>query len=342
MKKVLILVGGPGGEAQVSLNSGRFIFEHFPREVYGEPLVLCVSPDKRLAIFDDYDFVDLNGNTASLKTGLSFFPTGDLTSELSKLSLLPSDVVAFPVLHGKYGEDGGFLSFLDCLGIPYAGFQAAASAIAFDKILTKLVCESQGLPVVPYVWFEKSSRIKSRPFPGADHLFVKPSREGSSLGVYRVATESQFMDAVEQAFLYDSKVLVEPEITGRELECAVLETKEGWISSPMGEIVHQGWYSFEEKYLKSSKTKTVLAELTDSVSKIMREAAIQTVQVLEGNGFARVDFFLDNGGKWYINEINTLPGFTSISMYPWLMEQAGYKPVELIEMIIKQSLWRDS
>lgn len=335
-KYVGILVGGPGGEAGVSLCSGRFVHSFFPKE-FANAFFIYMGADHKISLHRDDSFMEGEGNLLQAKKGLSSFPSGALPGQLENFGI-PLDQLRgiFPLIHGTFCEDGKFLAYLEVLGIPFAGCSSVTSMHCFDKVLTKLSLLSSGVDVVPFIWGISPEMLLGHPF-SPQPVFVKPARQGSSLGVKRATGEDDYKSALEYAFEFDTKVLVEPEIPGRELEVALLETPDGWVVSQAGEIDSgkSGFYSFEAKYETQSDAKTSIAELSAPLEMELQEQALEAAALLDLRGFARIDFFLDANEKLWLNEINTLPGFTGISMFPYLMEDSGFEPAELIRVILE-------
>ena len=261
--------------------------------------------------------------------------------------------VAFPVLHGKYGEDGTIQGMLEMLGIPYVGCGVLASAVGMDKAYTKILFERAGIPQTKYIYIRKrengyymvndnfeeeelkiekiTSKLK---FP----MFVKPSNSGSSVGVKKVTTIEELKSAIENAQQYDNKILIEEEIVGKEVECAILEDEKINVST-VGEIKSaEEYYSFDAKY-NIPESKTIIpAEIAKDETQRIKELAIKAFKAIDGKGLARVDFFIENEtNKIYINEINTMPGFTQISMYPKLFENIGIGYTELLDKLIENA-----
>jgi len=254
--------------------------------------------------------------------------------------------VVFPVLHGTYGEDGTLQGLLELANVPYVGCGVLASAVGMDKVVMKGAFRDNGLEVGPFFWFlsrdwhERRSAIIDKMRVRRCPLFVKPANLGSSVGITRVEDPSRFEAAVELAASYDRKILVEDEIVGRELEVSVLGNDRAEASLP-GEIVsHADFYDYEEKYLSDSAELVIPADLTPEIQQRAREAAVAAFRAVDGSGLARVDMFLTPDDRIIINEINTLPGFTSISMYPKLWEATGIIYSELIDNLVHLALER--
>jgi len=256
--------------------------------------------------------------------------------------------VMFPVLHGPNGEDGTVQGALELAGVAYVGSAVTGSATAMDKDVGKRLMRDAGLPVVPFVTLTAASKLDyaaATAALGTPSLFVKPSNMGSSVGVSGAASEAEYSAACELAFRFDHKVLVERAISGaREIECSVLEDADGDVrASQLGEIVpskKHGFYSYEAKYLDSKGAALQIpAALTPAQADRIREFAIAGFKLLGCEGMARVDFFLKDEHV-FINEVNTLPGFTSISMYPKLWEASGLSQADLMETLITHALAR--
>lgn len=248
----------------------------------------------------------------------------------------------FPVLHGPFGEDGTVQGLLDLCGVPYVGSDALGSSLGMDKDLTKRVARDAGLPVLPYAVLNAPDELwKARELPLP--LFVKPARLGSAVGVYKVKKRSDLPAAVKRAFRFDSKVLVERGVPARELECAVLGRTCRARASGVGEIrPNAEFYSYEAKYEDPDGAALLIpAEVPASVAAEIRTMSLLAFEALSLDGLARVDFFLDrNTGKVWFNEVNTIPGFTSISMYPKLWEAAGLSFSRLVGTLLSLAVER--
>ena len=278
------------------------------------------------------------------------WPDSTLSRELavrrpdgSEQSLGDVDVV-FPILHGRFGEDGTVQGFLELLGLPYVGAGLLMSAIGMDKNTTKSILKSAGVPVVPWVTLTRAAlahdrplwerRVRSLGLP----VFVKPARAGSSVGVSKVTDWEELDAALDVAFAEDGTVLVERAVIGREVECGVLEGREGGAArvSVAGEIVISGreFYDFEAKYLDAPGIDLVCpAELHEGELAEMRRIAARAFEAVGGEGLARVDFFF-TGTEFFVNEVNTMPGFTPISMFPKCWIASGMPYDELITELI--------
>ena len=330
MKKVGIIYGGASTEHEVSKMSAESVIKNINKEKYEV---------KQIYIDFDGKWFAVNENG---KEKIS-----NIEEELKQYD------VVFPVLHGKYGEDGTIQGMLEMWKIPYVGCKVLASSVGMDKVYTKIIFEKAGIPQTPYIYIRKqldkykiitenfdeqeldleiiTSKLK---FP----MFVKPSNSGSSVGVKKANNCEELQEAIEYAGKYDTKILVEQGVDGKEVECAVLEIKNKEVlASTVGEVISaEDFYSFEAKYNKPESKTIIPANIEQSQIEQIRKLAVKAFKALDGNGLSRVDFFIEKGtNKIFINEINTLPGFTKISMYPKLFDAVGIGYSELLEKIIE-------
>ncbi len=259
--------------------------------------------------------------------------------------------VVFPLLHGPFGEDGTVQGLLEMAPVRYVGCGVAASAVAMDKRLTKTVLSQEGLPTGRWEAFNKrqweydSQAVLERLGKLGLPVFVKPARAGSSMGITRVTSEDDLRAAIELAQQHDPMLIVEAANPGRELECGILALPEGGlVASPLGEIVVEegDFYDYESKYFATEGVRLICpADVDEKASDQMREAAKVAFELIGGEGLARVDFFYDQAaGDFIINEINTMPGFTPYSMYPRVLQAAGYGYPQLIEVLLSEALQR--
>jgi D-alanine-D-alanine ligase len=251
----------------------------------------------------------------------------------------PDIDVVFPVLHGTFGEDGTVQGLLELADLPYVGAGVLASSVSMDKEVQKKLCAASGLPVVDYFVFTSGWTFFEPPFPFP--WFVKPANLGSSVGISKVKSPGEVCPAVKLASEFDRKVIVERGIAGREFECSVLGNEDPKASVPCEILPSVEFYDYEDKYLLNKAQTVVPADLTaDQTSEIQR-LAIACYQTVGCEGMARVDFLLETAtGKFFINEINTIPGFTSISMYPKMWEANGLPFPALIDRLIELALER--
>lgn len=264
------------------------------------------------------------------------------------LGLSPAEAVVFPVLHGPYGEDGTVQGVLEILGLPYVGAGVGASAVGMNKLYCKGILQSAGLPVLPWLACRREDwRVKAAGFAAAVEqrfgfpVFVKPANLGSSVGVSRCTSCDEIDRAVRQAFEYDEWILAEPGLTAREIEVSVLGGASPRVSVP-GEIVPGDvFYSYEAKYLRNDSKLLIPAPLETGQTAEIRRLAGEVFRVLQLDGMARIDFLLDRQeNRIWINEPNTIPGFTKISMFPKLWEASGLGGVELVKELIRLARYR--
>ena len=262
--------------------------------------------------------------------------------------------VVFPVLHGLGGEDGTIQGLLEMFQVPYVGCGVLASSVGMDKVYTKAIFEKAKINQTPYIYIKKVNEeykiiteefeeekldLKKITLKLKYPMFVKPSNSGSSVGVKKATNEEELKIAIENAGQYDNKILVEQGVIGREVECAVLDDKDV-IASTVGEIVSaEEFYSFDAKYnIPDSKT-IIPADIEEVQIEQIRKLAVKAFKAIDGKGLSRVDFFIENDTQnIFINEINTMPGFTKISMYPKLFEAVGIKYAELLDKLIKNAI----
>jgi D-alanine-D-alanine ligase len=254
----------------------------------------------------------------------------------------PEIDVVFPVLHGTFGEDGTIQGLLELADLPYVGAGVLASAISMDKEMTKRVCMERTLPVVDYVVVTRETpdpcQVASKlPFP----VFVKPANLGSSVGISKAHNGAELEAAARLAAQYDHKIIVERAIVGRELECAVLGNEEPQASLPCEILPSREFYDYEDKYLLDRAQTKIPADLNPAKTDELRRLAVEGYRAVECAGMARIDFFLESAtDRLYINEINTIPGFTSISMFPKMWEHSGVAFPALIDKLIQLALER--
>lgn len=330
-----VLFGGKSAEHEVSLRSAKNVVEAMDKEKYNPVLILIDKAGKWF--FSDQNLQNTGKEVALVPQG-----EGNII-EILKGEVAERVDVVFPVLHGTFGEDGTVQGLLKLAGVPFVGAGVLGSAVGMDKDAMKRLLRDAGLPTAKFlvyrnpiaVNFDDVAREVSVPF------FVKPANLGSSVGVHKVHNEAEFANAVEDAFQYDTKIIIEEFIEGREIECSVLGN-ENPIASLPGEVIptHE-FYSYEAKYLdENGATFGIPAKLPEDTVKEVQRLAIETFKALCCEGMGRVDCFLLPDGRVVVNEINTIPGFTSISMYPKLWEASGIGYTELIDKLIQLALER--
>ena len=312
--RVALLYGGRSGEHEISIRSAKAIMER-------------MDPAKYEII--EY-FIDQDGK---------WNPRPILPEPRAQ----PDIDVVFPALHGTFGEDGTVQGLLELAGLPYVGSGVLASAISMDKEVMKRVCQERLLPVVDYVTITRDTPpdlevlTKKLPFP----MFVKPANLGSSVGISKTHNRAELEAAIRLAAKYDRKIIVERGIAGRELECAVLGNDAPLASLPCEILPSREFYDYEDKYLLDRAETRVPADLLPEKTEELRRLAVGCYRAVECEGMARVDFLLEaSTNRLYINEINTIPGFTSISMYPKMWEHSGIPFPALIDQLIELAIER--
>jgi len=331
--RIALLFGGRSAEHDVSLVSAGAIFRNLNRRRY-KVLSLYITKAGRWKVVPS---PLVSRRDLERGRGLDFLPW---TKE-GRGAGLRADIY-FPVLHGPFGEDGTIQGLLEMAGVPYIGAGVLGSALGMDKAATKILLESAGLPVVPFrVILEPDWR---RDRAGLLRLvrkefrlpfFVKPANLGSSVGITKVKKDRDAAAALETAFRYDRKAVVEKGIAGRELECSVLGNDEPEASLPGEVIPHREFYDYKDKYVDGKTGFVIPARLPASVVARVRHLAVEAFRTLDLAGMARVDFFLERpGGRLYVNEVNTIPGFTEISMYPKLWAASGLLFPALLDRLV--------
>ncbi|MFD1414145.1 D-alanine--D-alanine ligase [Oceanobacillus jeddahense] len=350
-KKVGIVFGGKSSEHEVSLQSAKNIVDAINLDKY-EVYLLGIDKQGNWHVNDRSHYL-INEEDPSLialnKTGegIAIVPGAEKNQIIqtdSDVSMDQLDVI-FPIVHGTLGEDGSLQGMLRMANIPFVGSSVLGSAISMDKDIAKRLLVDAGLNVARGYSFRKGKQdqISYQDIAAelGTPLFIKPANQGSSVGVHKVETEEAFNHAIQDAFLYDHKILVEEAVVGREIECSVLGNEQPIASVP-GEILPTvEFYSYEAKYIDESGARLEIpAALEKEVVEQIQTTAIQAFEALNCEGLARVDVFLKEDNTIIINEINTLPGFTKISMYPKLWEESGISYRELIEKLIELAIER--
>ena len=345
-KKLGVIFGGMSTENEVSVVSANSVLNNLDKEKY--------------EIYPIY--IDKDGEWWEYKEDNNNREWGQEVEKKEKIEniikYLKDLDVMFPVLHGLYGEDGTIQGLFELLKKPYVGCGVLASSVGMDKVYTKVVFEKAGLNQANYEYIRKfedkyiyvnkqfNEKIlgleetvkeisKNLTFP----MFIKPSNSGSSVGINKAKNEKELEEYLKYAAKFDNKVLIEEGIEGREVECAVLGNEEV-IASCVGEIKPaEEFYSYDAKYKNEESKTEIPANIPEDISNEIRKQAIKAFKAIDGKGLSRVDFFVEkNTNKIYINEINTLPGFTSISMYPKLCEESGITYKELLNKLIELAL----
>lgn len=341
MKQVAVIFGGMSEEHDVSCVSASYIAEHLNKEQYR---VLLIGITKsggwywfRGPASDLRNGTWEQGDCLPCRLSPNRGDKGLLISTAQGMEILPVDVI-FPALHGRYGEDGCIQGLFELAGIPYVGCGVAASKLGLDKVLSKMAFAAAGLPQADWVLLdhiEDSSVAIAKVEQEIGYpCFVKPANTGSSIGISKAKNREQLVEALRLAETIDPKILVEKEVVGRELECAVLGNQAPQVSC-VGEVLSAGdFYDYESKYENAASQTVIPANLPIEVSDRIRELAIRAYQAIGGSGLSRADFFLAENGKIFVNELNTLPGFTQISMYPKLWAHDGIPYEQLLDQLI--------
>ncbi|HSD09883.1 MAG TPA: D-alanine--D-alanine ligase family protein [Candidatus Binatia bacterium] len=349
--RVGLLFGGRSGEHEISIRSAHSVAEAIDRDRW-DPVLVGIDRAGRWYLHDERSFraleKDAAGNTenevllVSRRDGV-----GLVRSEQANGNLVRLDVV-FPVLHGTFGEDGTIQGMLEMFALPYVGAGVLGSAVGMDKDVQKRLLHEAGLPIVDYEvvrqpdWQKAREEVRGRMARLGFPVFVKPANLGSSVGISKARSSSELDDAIGLALSYDRKALVERGIDAREIECSVLGNDEPSASLP-GEIVAGAdFYSYAAKYSDESVARLLIpAPLSEALQGSVRSLAVRTFRTLDCAGMARVDFFLDRvDDTLYVNELNTIPGFTSISMYPKLWEASGMPFAKLVGTLLELALER--
>lgn len=346
--RVAILFGGRSTEHQISLLSAQNVFESLDKNLY-EPVLIGIDKNgqwhyhqdaMQLLHADDPDKVALSDIQQPLLLSQNA-NSGSLYSTESKEILTQVDVL-FPVLHGTYGEDGSVQGFAKLAGLPCVGCGILGSAVGMDKDIMKHVLNSMNIPVANWATLRKGQETVEYAYLSEQlgtTLFIKPANLGSSVGVSKVENAEQYEKALKLAFEFDPKVIVEEQIIGREIECAVLGNAAPRASIP-GEVVAEGgFYSYENKYLNEKGAELhIPAQLDEDQVAAVQALSLETYIGLECRGMTRVDMFLTADNELIINEVNTIPGFTNISMYPKLWEISGLIQQDLITELIQLAI----
>lgn len=344
-----IFCGGRSGEHEVSVRSAESVFRAVDRNKF-DPVVIGITkegfwhlPDDPVAMFEKGVVLPETGKPVTILAQPGENPFISFDGEP-----LPKLDVVFPVLHGPYGEDGTIQGLLELARIPYVGAGVMASAVGMDKVMMKKVFRQAGLPVVDDIFVTRDF-IREKNDEALDHIeeripypcFVKPANLGSSVGVCRAQNREELRKSLEVAAEFDSKVVVEKGVTAREIECSVLGNDDPICAVPGEVITPTGFYDYETKYITDDSELVIPADLTEEQVEKIHQLAAGAYTSIECSGLARVDFFLlKDTGEILVNEINTLPGFTSISMYPKMWEAAGLPYPELITRLVELALER--
>lgn len=350
MLKLGVIFGGMSTEHDVSIASGTSIIQNLDKQKY-EVLPIYIDESGKW-----YEYTKKVDEIKRLAVGDKL---KEITPIANVIEYLKQIDIVFPVLHGLYGEDGTIQGMLELLKIPYVGCRVLGSSICMDKVYTKMVLKKARIPQAEFIYIKASRKEKEVKYHYMNEqfeeqevsipqitkliertihfpVFVKPSNSGSSVGVHRVTNEKELEEALLDASMYDTKILLEEEIVGREVECAVLGNEEV-KSTCVGEVLSaEDFYTFEAKYQNATSRTVIPAEISEEKQKEIQTLAIKAFKAVDGKGLSRVDFFIrKSDNQVYINEINTMPGFTQISMYPKLWEASGLSYTKLLDHLIQ-------
>lgn len=340
--KIVLLYGGRSAEHDVSILSAYSVLNAIYYDYYQVQLVF-ITKDGKWVKGPLLTEKPKNESVLNLT-----WDTKDATGEIiSPSTIKEDDAVVFPLLHGPNGEDGTIQGFLETIDMPYIGAGVLTSACGMDKIMTKYILQAAGIPQVPYVpvlknlWKENPKQIFEQCegtllYP----MFVKPANMGSSVGISKAENREELQNSLQEAYKYDTRAIVEQGIEAREIEVAILGN-EDVRTTLAGEIVKDvAFYDYNSKYIDNQIVMQIPAEVTEDVQEKAQEFAKKAYIMLGGSGLSRCDFFLTNKNELFLNELNTMPGFTQYSMYPSLWEKMGLKYGDLIEELIQLALKR--
>ncbi len=318
LKNVLILFGGNSYEHEISCNSVNFIINNIDTNLF-KFKVVGIDFDNNWYEIQNINNIDnkwMNKNSKLINNIIEYSKQFD---------------IVFPMIHGFSGEDGKYASLFELFDIKYVGCDAYSSIICYDKLLTKLVLEKFGIPQVPYLIYNSNLNLKNIEYP----VIVKPCKCGSSIGINIAHKKQELNKAIKNALKYDSNVLIEKFIKNkRELECSILEKGKKQIISDIGEIINQKqWYDYNSKY--KDKTDTKISSIDESIKENIKKYSLAIFNILNCKDMSRIDWLYDvDNNKLYFNEINTIPGFTEISMYPKLLNSLNISNKEIITFLL--------
>lgn len=331
-----VIFGGQSGEHEVSRDSAYNVLSVLSQNKYNIVTIGITKKGKWYLYSGNHEKINDGSweeDTKNLLGDFSIFTHPEIT----KID------VFFPVLHGPMGEDGTIQGVFEMLNKPYIGCGVLGSAVGMDKVFSKIMFESVGIPTGNYWYFRKKDwkkdpegKLEEMEKALGYPIFVKPANMGSSVGISKAHNREELIVAIDEAFIYDNKLIVEAFVKGREIECGVLDDGGVLRASIAGEIIaSKEFYDYEAKYSATEDSKIVIpADIPVEAMEKIREYAIKAFEAIEGSGLSRVDFFLTEDGHILINEVNTLPGFTNISMYPKMWEATGISYAELVDKII--------
>jgi D-alanine-D-alanine ligase len=346
-----ILFGGKSAEHEVSLQSAKNVYDALDREKY-RPVLIGIDKAGRWLLNDPAQFLLDAEDPQRIRLNPASDPVtlvpqgGGLVASVNHAGPGASLDVIFPILHGPFGEDGTVQGLLKLADLPFVGAGVLGAAVGMDKDVMKRLLRDGGVPIGKFRVLRAHEEFP--PFPELAGelglpLFVKPANMGSSVGISKIRREEEYRAALETAFVYDTKIILEEFIPGRELECAVLGNEDPRASVPGEVISAHDFYSYDAKYLdEKGAVLEIPAKVPQDVAEEIQQLALKTFKILAGEGLARVDFFLKPGGEILVNEINTMPGFTRISMYPKLWGASGIGYSALLDELIQLAIARYS
>lgn len=349
---IAVIFGGQSSEHEVSCMSAANIIASLDQQKY-EILPVGITKEGNWRIYHGPIEYIKSSNWEPFSVDAALSPDASKSCLLKfvngKYKEIPIDVI-FPVLHGAWGEDGTIQGLAELSQIPYVGCGVLASAVSMDKVYTKMIAKSMRIPMAKYIWCDGRT-LDAEKEKIMDHVekklgypcFIKPSNAGSSVGISKAKNRNELEKALYYAAQYDRKVIVEEAIEGRELECAVLGNHEIRVSG-VGEILSAAeFYDYDAKYNNADSRTIVPAQLDEKTVESIRKIAAKVFHAVDASGMARVDFFVEKeSGRVLFNELNTIPGFTSVSMYPMLWEERGMTKTELMDCLITLALERDN
>ncbi len=340
-RTIAVIFGGTNTEHEVSIVSARSIIEHLDQNKY---TVIPIYITKQNEWAYDWNIAPIKLSPLSKRADSTRNAWKILQTHPIEFIRQHKVDIVLPVLHGPYGEDGTIQGMFELLHLPYVGCNVLSSALCMDKVVQKQLCLQQGLPIVPFAYTTKHNwKINSKQilqyinnkltYP----LFVKPANQGSSIGVIKVHTKDKLVPAIKEAFEYDAKIIIEQGVDhAREIECAILGNHQP-KASVLGEILPSNeFYDYDAKYVDGKSEAKIPADLPAKISQRIQDIALKVFKLLNCSGLARVDFLIDpKANNVFLNELNTMPGFTQISMYPKLWEASGVSYSKLLETLIK-------
>lgn len=347
--RVGVIFGGKSAEHEVSLQSAKNVIEAIDKERY-EVVRIGLDREGRWYLNEDSHFLLNNADPKLIQLNKSSQEVALIPGERSKQLInisknqpLKQLDVVFPILHGPFGEDGTVQGLLKLANIPFVGAGVLGSAVGMDKDVMKRLLRDADIPLAKFLTFYDISEIdfelvkKELGMP----VFIKPANLGSSVGITKPRDKDEFIKAVEEAFMFDNKIIIEENVSGREIECSVLGNNKPEASLPGEVLPSHEFYSYEAKYIdEKGAVLEIPANLAEDLIEKVQSLAVKTFKVLCCEGMARVDFFIKEDETIIVNEINTIPGFTRISMYPKLWEASGLSYSELINRLIELALER--